>query len=46
MAHDLVGKIPGWTQEGYDHCRFNFERAFGQLLHPDDKPLPGIHYRS
>ena len=43
-ARDLIDTTPGWTQLAYDRIRLRYERAFGETLHPDDQPLPGIAY--
>ena len=43
-ARDLIDTTPGWTQLAYDRIRLRYERAFGETLHPDDQPLPGIEY--
>jgi hypothetical protein len=39
-ARDLIGTIPGWTQEAYDLLTGPWAAAFGRPAHPDDT-IPG-----
>jgi hypothetical protein len=41
-ARDLIGTIPGWTQEAYDLLTGPWVAAFGRPVHPDDK-MPAAH---
>jgi len=36
-ARDLIGTVPGWTQEAYDLLTGPWLAAFGRPVHPDDK---------
>lgn len=36
-ARDLIGTVPGWTQEAYDLLTGPWVAAFGRPVHPDDK---------
>ncbi|BBX82187.1 hypothetical protein [Mycolicibacterium aubagnense] len=39
-----IGQFDGWDQGAYDALRRSFEHYRGELLHPEDAPLPGITY--
>ena len=36
-ARDLIGTVPGWTQEAYDLLTAPWVAAFGRAAHSDDK---------
>lgn len=39
-----IGHFEGWDQGAYDALRRSFEHYRGELLHPEDAPLPDITY--